>query len=444
MATLLIDFGSRESEMCEELADMLQAQGIVSYVDDQDGYYDTSGCNFYNRSKLDTHFIVTPSFSSRRTWYVRLRSLLKQIPLVLFHTEQIVNPEFINEKLDFIGGPKYLTDVDYHLVWGKEFATLLLGRGVPREKIYIVGSPRLYNGDSTPDLRLPDKVVILTSFDPADWSDDRWLEECENYQYNPDLKLHNKFNLMRSLFCESLMKTIKGSVDEQFVIRTHPGESIAFYENFFEGMHNVAVENGDHRPLLDLLNRASFVITPMHSTVIYDLVALGVEFICIDCIDTEATYPKAAYAGIKCKDVTSLDDLKTQAYISVDAARSQFQRFFDVQQLPSIDRVAAALVSISQEKNPKKRWDIFDFLHLIELFLKSAYVAISKFLPKVLRHQMQSKIKLSRQLWLDGGHGHYVKGPYHADPKRDYAPRNFEVTFCPETNCRLVRGRVDD
>ena len=95
MATLLVDFGSREAEMCEDLADMLQSHGITSYVDDQDGYYDTSGCNFYSRLKLDTHFIVTPSFSSHRTWYVRLRSLLKQIPLVLFHTEQIVNPEFI-------------------------------------------------------------------------------------------------------------------------------------------------------------------------------------------------------------------------------------------------------------------------------------------------------------------------------------------------------------
>ena len=444
MATLLIDFGSREAQMCEELADMLQAQGITSCVDDQDGYYDTSGCNFYNRSKLDTHFIVTPSFSSHRTWYIRLRSLLKQVPLVLFHTEQIVNPEFINEKLDFIGGSKFLSDVDYHLVWGKEFATLLLGRGVPREKIYIVGSPRLYNAGSTPKARRQDKVVILTSFDPADWSDNRWLEECENYQYNPDLNLHKKFNKMRSLFCESLIGTVKGSVDEQFVIRTHPGESIAFYEECFEGMHNVTVENGDHRPLLDLLNRASFVITPMHSTVIYDLVALGVEFICIDCIDTEATYPKAAYAGIKCKDVASLDNLKEHAYVSVDAARSQFQRFFDVHQLNSIDRVVAALISISQEKKTRKRWDIFDILHLIELVLKSAYVEISKFSPKFLRRQMHSKIKLSRQLWLDGGHGHYVKGPYHAEPKRDYVPQNVEVTFCPETNCRLVRGRVDD
>ena len=444
MATLLVDFGSREAEMCEELADMLQAQGIISYVDDQDGYYDKSGCNFYNRSKLDTHFIVTPSFSSHRTWYIRLRSLLKQIPLVLFHTEQIVNPEFINEKLDFIGGAKYLTDVDYHLVWGKEFATLLLGRGVPREKIYIVGSPRLYNGDSNANTRLQDKVVILTSFDPAEWSDDRWLEECKTYQYNPELKLHNKYKEMRIMFCESLMETVKGSVDEQFVVRTHPGESVAFYKDFFEGMHNVTVENGDYRPLLDLLNRASFVITPMHSTVIYDLVALGVEFICIDCIDTEATYPKAAYMGVKCKDVGTLDELINQSHISMSAANSQFQRFFDLQQLPSVDRVVAALVSISQEKKPEKRWDLYDLIHLSELVLKAGYASASIFLPKIFRNKMYSKIQLSRQAWFNGGHGHYSKGPYHAKLKDGYIPQSTEVTFCPETNCRLVRGKTHE
>lgn len=444
MATLLIDFGSREAEMCEELADMLQAHGITSYVDDQDGYYDTLGCNFFSRSKLDTHFIVTPSFSSHRTWYIRLRSLLKQIPLVLFHTEQIVNPEFITEKLDFIGGDKYLTDVDYHLVWGKEFATLLLGRGVPREKIYIVGSPRLYRGNLAVNAEIKDKVVILTSFDPAEWSDDRWLEECKTYQYNPELKLHNKYNQMRIMFCESLMETVKGSVDEQFVIRTHPGESVSFYKDFFEGMHNVTVENGDHRPLLDLLNKASFVITPMHSTVIYDLVALGVKFICIDCIDTEATYPKAAYMGVKCKDVGTLDELINQSHISMSAANSQFQRFFDLQQLPSVDRVVAALVSISQEKKPEKRWDLYDLIHLIELVLKAGYASACLFLPKIFRNKMYSKIRLSRQAWLNGGHGHYSKGPYRAKLIDDYIPQSAEVTFCPETNCRLVRGKTHE
>ena len=444
MATILIDFGSRESQTYEEIADRLQSSGIDSYVDDQDGYHHVEGSNFFIRSKLDKDFILTPSFSSHRTWYVRLRSLLKDIPLILFHSEQIVNPEFINEKLDFIGGNKFLSDVDYHLVWGKEFATLLLGRGVPREKIYIVGSPRLYNGDPNANIRVQDKVVILTSFDPAEWSDHRWLEECKTYQYNPELKLHNKYKEMRIMFCESLLGVISNSLDESFVIRTHPGESISFYKDFFKAHNNVSIENGDDKPLMDTLKGASFVINPMHSTVIYDLIGAGVDFICIDCIDTEATYPKAAYDGINYKDVVSLADLKNKSHISINAARSQFQRFFDNQKLSSTDRVVAALIDISKQKKRKKKWDVYDCIHIIELLCKTSFVRISNFMPKVIKKSMHSKIESSRQQWIDGGHGKYINGHYSANPKKNYVFPSALVTYCPETNCKLVKEGPND
>lgn len=444
MATILIDFGSRESKMCEEIADRLQSLGIDSYVDDQDGYHHIEGSNFFTRSKLDKDFILTPSFSSHRTWYVRLRSLYKDLPLILFHSEQIVNPEFINEKLDFLGGNKFLSDVDYHLVWGKEFATLLLGRGVPREKIYIVGSPRLKIKDPNSNLDPKEKVVILTSFDAAEWSDSRWLEECKSYHYNPQLNLHKKFNNMRSMFCESLLRVISNSADESFVIRTHPGESISFYRDFFKACSNVTIENGDDKPLMESLKGASFVINPMHSTVIYDLIGVGVDFICIDCIDTEATYPKAAYDGINFKDVVSLDDLKNKSHISINAARSQFQRFFDNQKLPSTDRVVAALIDITKQKKRKKKWDVYDCIHTLELLCKINFIKISNFMPKAIKKSMHSKIESSRQQWIEGGHGKYTNSPYCASLKKDYVFPSTLVTYCPETNCKLVKEGSND
>jgi len=295
MATILIDLPSREISSAISLAKEL-SQTFDTYIDDQDGYFYRPGGSLTRRARNDTNFIIVPSYDPIRTKYLRIRAIKAKVPLILYHTEQIFSPEAFGEKL-CKNDPFFCEDVAAHLVWGKFMAFAAVARGVDPERIFIVGNIRisssLTNTSKNGDAEIQNKKILLpTSFDVADYSDEEWQNFCTEYNIS-EKECHHTLNKKMRLNWLDVVLTL-AKTGAKLRVRTHPGESLNFYKaNLPE---SVELSDGTKNNLDTDLDWCDATIISNHSTLSYDLYNRKVEFIMLD-FGSEGNYYPAIDDG---------------------------------------------------------------------------------------------------------------------------------------------------
>lgn len=437
MGTLLVDIASREKEYIFDLAKLLQTQYDI-YVDDQDGYFLPKGCNFFERNKIDSDFIITPSYSSHRTYYLRLRSLFSKAPLVLYHSEQIVHPDFLSDKLDYRGGSKFLSDIALHLTWGVDFAQTLISRGVDPKKIVIVGSPRVKNKIKLQpkSINTIKKILVITSFDPADWTEEQWLNECKTYDYDPEIRMHKKYFNSRKAYLSLLKNIIKQNKNIEFELRTHPGESLEYYAERLGNFKNVKMHKGDDKPLSKSLEEIDFVISPNHSTIVFDLYALGVNYALVNTeAITDNLYPKEAYRSISYKDVSDLTALINFSNKSIKNMEKHFEHIFSINSIDVEERILKSLELINECNN---KFDFKDIFNISKLYFKYAISQVSINMSNILPYNpIVEKLKHNEREWIELGHGLAKNGPV-VFKKLNKSTSSAKINICKKTGVNIV------
>ncbi|AUM13753.1 glycosyltransferase family protein [Ketobacter alkanivorans] len=317
----------------------------------QDPIWCNGTSSFFKTSKQKCDLLVTPSYNAKRTLNTLAWKHRSNSKLVHFHSEQLIDPRFYEEKLNTTCSLEYDRDVEYHLVWGEEFAKLLHEvAGVPKNRIYIVGCPKLSLIDrdklvsrDTPNNK---KVLFVSDFLWATMPQNQYNWALKKYGIRPEDDFQGFYKTALDKFIATAHQFSISNPDIDVVLRPHPGESQEAYRSLSE-LNNVEIDIGT--PFIESAVKADLIVQFL-STSFFESIYLGKPVICLDLVEQWGTHHRNYF---KYYNFVKQKDFESTAKNYLDNSQSSYEvddtcinELFSADKGDSILRSAAALSHI--------------------------------------------------------------------------------------------------
>jgi surface carbohydrate biosynthesis protein len=402
--TILIDHPSRDLL----LSCMIGEQLSIDYdIDFQDGFFTPWGPNFFKRVTKNEKYIVTPSYNITRTPYIRLRKKINNSKLILLHSEQFLAPVSYYEKFNLDNSKMFNEDVSLHLVWNETFKNLLNQNGIPAEKIKVIGNPKfdvlkIIKKHKSPSLK--NKILFITNFNAADYSDIEWAKLRKEYFLKDNDDSNNIYKGIRKKFIQNILsiKTYCQENGKEIVIRKHPGEFSQDYELIQCDVIKISKEAELYKDLID--SEIVFVFT---SSVVFESFILDIPTYAIEWEKLSSEFmqpPSEDYYWHKPSDVENI--IKSPSSYKTAINNQLFEKYFGIVDEMSTSKITEALNEFISKDDIIKKRNIFAFFNKDGIILLLKYVynyfAISK--PKFLFKSFYYKVELSYNKWVANDH----------------------------------------
>ena len=306
-----VDLATRELPYLTILKTMLENNfDLEINLLPQDPIWHNGTSSFFKSSKQKCDLLVTPSYNAKRTLNTLAWKHRSSSQLVHFHSEQLIDQRFYEEKLNTNCSSEYDRDIEYHLVWGEEFAKLLnVVAGVPKNRIYIVGCPKLslidrnkYVGGDTANQK---KVLFVSDFLWATMPQSQYTSALKKYGIKPEDDFQGFYKVALNKFIATAHQFAISNPDINVVIRPHPGESQEAYSSLLE-LNNVRIDMGT--PFVESAAEADLIVQFL-STSFFESIYLGKPVICLDLVENWGTHHRSYfkyYNFVKQKDFETL------------------------------------------------------------------------------------------------------------------------------------------
>jgi len=256
-------------------------KGFKLNFDHQDLYFPISNKyrTFWERLIKDEDIIITTSYNVKRTPNIALRSKLKRIPLVVYHSEQFYNKVFNKEKLNLDHISDYLKDVHYHFVWGDYYKSKLIEAGVSEEKIFVVGSIK----EEVADLVVAQNsnkeydFLFIANFVLADFSSNDLETFKQQFNLPCDYDPREYFQTSRKEMVRFISDISELYPAKKILVRRHPGESKSYYEPLLK-FNNVQISSDE--PISEDIKKTKVVFL-QDSTSIFELERCGANWVSV-------------------------------------------------------------------------------------------------------------------------------------------------------------------
>ncbi len=376
-------------------------------IDFQDGYFGPTGPSFFKRAKFSERYIISPSYNVTRTPNLKFRKEYNNAKLILLHSEQLLAPVAYFEKFNLDNVEEYINDVDLHLVWNMEFKKLLAFHGVPENKIKIVGNPKYDVLKIMTRKELPvkkGKILFIASFNAADFNDSEWRTYCKEYFLEGHDDLNRSYKEIRDNFAKSI-KSLESYCKENnkiIVIRKHPGESIAFYENLQSETVKISTEQELQDDMVD-----SEIIFTFSSSVVFESYILKIPTFAIEWSKLSVDLmqiPSEEYNWQKPDNI--LDIVKNPLNYKTAIDSMLFEKYFsNIHVLAS--STAAAILNEFIDDNPssnKRNYSLLLSGAGLNLVVKTVvnYLAILE--PKIVFKFFYDRVNESYNNWIKNDH----------------------------------------
>jgi hypothetical protein len=367
-----------------------------------------------------------------------------KVPLVLYHTEQIFSPESFGEKL-CRNDQFFCDDIAAHLVWGKYMAFAAVARGVDPDKIFIVGNVRLKcsgsDKSSIPDGEFRDKNILLpTSFDVADFTDEQWRNFCKEFQYPVEENHHVIAKEMRKNWLEFVLSI--SNTGANLRVRTHPGEPLDFYHKNLPD--TVELSDGTKNSLDADLDWADLAIISNHSTLSYDFYNKDKDFINLEFGLGGSGYPDL---GDNITNYGDFDhnDWSCEVRKSKNIVGTKLGYFIQYNDDKVTKRIHSVLKHLTDKKLLPPKFRFYDFPNFCSYYFRLFAYNTNQFLSSFGINMLSKRLSASEAAWLEAGHSikHFKDiDSVGAVRKNKCSPQekpdNFKYIKCGVTKCWLV------
>ncbi len=279
LATFLIDHPSRDLLFSCLIGSQLNCDYDIDF---QDAFFTVQGPTFFKRVKSEEKYIISPSYNVTRTPYIRLRKRFNNSKLILLHSEQFLAEVSYFEKFNLDNKEKFNEDVSLHLVWNESFKKLLNIHGIPNHKIKVIGNPKfdiLKTIKKKLNYTQTGKILFITNFNAADYSDFDWEKIKKEYFLKDDDNSNHLYRKIRSNFINSILQIENycRNSNKQIIIRKHPGELAIEYEKIQNDVIKLSTESELYKDLYD-----SEIVFTFTSSVVFESFILGIPTFAIE------------------------------------------------------------------------------------------------------------------------------------------------------------------
>ena len=287
--TIQIDTKTRELPYIVILKSLFEVNGEIELIPTyQDPIWHNGKSDFFKTIRKKSEILITPSYNSNRTHYTLLWKYLSGSKLVKWHSEQLFDKRFYNEKLNLNALGTYNRDVDFHIVWGERLAKLLVEKSnIDPNRIYITGCPKfdLLYSDKLLSECLPknknNKIVFVSDFTLANMSEDKYQKLLRAYKYDKSFKLREFYTKAFKKFY-NIIKTISKSYTScEIIIRLHPGEPIEPYSELLT-LDNIHVKQDES---FSATIADTNIVVQFLSTSFFESILAGKTVFCLDLMD---------------------------------------------------------------------------------------------------------------------------------------------------------------
>lgn len=294
-AKILLDHVSREIDLACNIKKTLEELNIGELEIIHQDYCNTvTHYDFWEKTfdgKYD--LIIVPSYNVVRTPEILLRTLVNRAKLVIYHSEQIYNDVYDEEKLNLSNLARYDKHISAHLVWGEFFAKKLINKAkINKDKVFIVGNYKL---DFTQERKRLSKgrVLLASDYKVADLSNAELMSHKSEYKIELPEKINEKYSLARKKALGFISQAAEKFPNIEFILRPHPGENRDSYNNIVAG--NIEVSPPGKTYSEDLLN--SDLVLGFTSTSVIEVVCSGRQFLSLDFVDIDKGF-LSQHAGL--------------------------------------------------------------------------------------------------------------------------------------------------
>jgi len=283
---LLLDHVSRELNFASKLKAVMKETGYGEVTIQHQDYINSGNSYDFIDKTFDGKYdvLITPSYNVLRTPHLLLRAISVGAKLVIYHSEQLYNPVFNNEKLNLGALKAYKKHVVAHLVWGEFYAEKLMTvAGVTKDRIFIVGNYKFdfLHEFHTPHKSNKPKVLVASDFKLGDLSD----SDFEKFKVQYNVLKFIPFNRVMALARTECIKWVSEVSDLfpsiHFVLRPHPGENTTEYEQALKT--NVSISSPT-KAYADDVNDSSLVIG-FTTTSVLEVIKAGKVLLSLNLVD---------------------------------------------------------------------------------------------------------------------------------------------------------------
>jgi surface carbohydrate biosynthesis protein len=196
----------------------------------QDPVWNKGKNSFFQTLKWKSDLIITPTYHVRRSSFMLAMKHRCRSKLVVFHSEQLIQKENYWDKLNTSYLREYNRDVDFHFVWGRDFAQKLIRHAsVSKDKIFIVGCPKLdllnmpFSAKEKQRRTKSKRVLFVSDFLIASMSDAEFDWILKRYQF-PKM-LRHIYQDAQKQFISLIERSASTHPDVDFIVRLHPDEN---------------------------------------------------------------------------------------------------------------------------------------------------------------------------------------------------------------------------
>jgi surface carbohydrate biosynthesis protein len=386
---ILLDHVSRELNFAVKLKGYVESTGLGSVAINHQDYINSAKHYDFLDVTFDGKYdiLIVPSYNVKRSPEMLFRAWAAGSKLVIYHSEQIFNDQFEEEKLNLSSLDKYKKHVSAHLVWGDEFADKLIQKAnVDASEIFIVGN---YKFDFLLSVKpsYSKKILFVSDFKIGDLNN----EKFELFERSYKVKLPKNYNEIcrrgRERSLEWIFRLAKSYPNLEFCLRPHPGEQRELYSTLSEKCHNIYISEPLTSYAEDLISSAlvlGFTSTSVMEVITANKLMLSMK---VEEIDTNfLSSHKDLLLWRSFKEIKSHVDKINNGEILVppNELNEKLNRII-ARQDDVCANVVLACKSIYEDSNLATRYEISDLINIIKIFItgvvKFVTLRISNILP---------------------------------------------------------------
>lgn len=386
---ILLDHVSRELNFAVKLKKYFELKNLGTVaIQHQDFINSVDHYDFFDVCFDDKYdILIVPSYNVKRSPEMLFRAWVSKSKLVIYHSEQLFNEQFDEEKLNLSSLSKYNKHVSAHLVWGEEFATKLVNKAsVDPNKIFIVGN---YKFDFLSDIKhsASNKILLASDFKLGDLTN----EEFSNFEKKYNVRLPKNYNEKcrnaRETAMEWLLKFADMFPNLDFFLRPHPGEARESYIDLSEKRKNIYVSN----PLISYSDdlRDSALVLGFTSTSVMEVITAGKVMLSMKVEDISTDFLSSH------KDLLIWKSFDEVAHYLAQV--SDGKRIFPSEEMCAnlnkivskqknvCSNVVSACININESPNMEMKLHLSDYRSFLKIFmigsLKFAFLKVSNCFP---------------------------------------------------------------
>jgi|APSaa5957512535_1039671.scaffolds.fasta_scaffold19024_2 surface carbohydrate biosynthesis protein len=316
---------------------------------------------------------------------------------IVFWQEQVLNEK---TKKIFLPKGRSLNNVDYHLVWGENFAKHLISGGVSPSQIFIVGSPRIdmLNENFISSYTTKEELAIKYNIPVGK----KWILFPSSFGLN--FLLPNVKKLIQKMGYDDIVsverttqKKFEKFIDVikiiaeqytdvyQIIVRPHPSEPEHRFKKLFKDYNNVHVHKT--LPISWWINSSDYVCSTTSTTLI-DSYILKKKVIVLDFRDNDDVkfgftrfFPNV-HSGIElCTLIDSTISTGFENYYQESSRELDLfiQNNYSIDRGPSYQRISFVINNLIEKSRVKNKFSVKNILivakFIISDFLKSMLLA---------------------------------------------------------------------